>query len=103
MTNIKKMFVLFTESVAFRLLDDLTAPYRYIEYREVLQTLDTTDKVTVQWLKGHSGSLGNYTVYDLARIRAYMRIICQQPIPIPFNEIKSWMKHITFTNHKNHC
>ena len=54
--------------------------------------------VTLQWIKGHSGSPGNDAADELARRGSNTRAFGPEPIvPIPFNQLRSWLKEHTQT------
>lgn len=100
-TNVK--FVTDSQAVIKALNGTYTRSGLVHECREALQKLGATNNITVQWIKGHSGSLGNDAADDFAKRGAQMETVGPEPIiPLPFNEIKSWMKDITRTNHRKH-
>lgn len=61
-------------------------------------TVLNRNKVTLQWIKGHSGSLGNDAADELARRGSSAKAFGPEPIvPIPFKQLRSWLKDHTQT------
>ena len=54
--------------------------------------------VTLQWIKGHSGSPGNDAADELARRGSNTKVYGPEPIvPIPFTQLRRWLRDFTHT------
>ncbi|KAG7307057.1 hypothetical protein JYU34_007191 [Plutella xylostella] len=74
-----------------------------LECHSALESLASQNNtITLQWIKGHSGSLGNDAADELARKGSDTAPIGPEPIvPIPFNQIRSWLRSRTTECHTN--
>lgn len=55
--------------------------------QKTFQALGITNNILMQWIKEHSGLLGNNTVYDFVKKGANIEVVGPEPIiPIPFND-----------------
>lgn len=63
------------------------------ECRTALHKLTNRNTVTLQWIKGHSGSYGNDAADELARRGSSMTVAGPLPlIPIPFSQFRAWTR-----------
>lgn len=70
------------------------------ECHQALQSLARTNKVTLQWIKGHSNSLGNDAADELAKRGSSTVVNGPEPLlPIPMAQTKTWLRNKTEENH----
>lgn len=74
-----------------------------IECHKKLEEVSRSNKITLQWIKGHSGSRGNDEADGLARRGSEMDPAGPEPIiPIPFNQVRSWIRNKTANLHQQY-
>ncbi|CAH2230237.1 jg19991 [Pararge aegeria aegeria] len=62
-----------------------------------LKTLKKPNRVTLRWIRGHNGNMGNDAADKLARLATSLKMVGLEPIiPIPFGEYKTLLHKQTF-------
>ncbi|XP_075974068.1 uncharacterized protein LOC142975223 [Anticarsia gemmatalis] len=71
-----------------------------LECHNALQAIARTNTVTLQWIKGHSNSMGNDAADELAKRGSNGTVLGPEPLlPIPQAQIKSWLNRNTEAKH----
>ncbi|WP_368734103.1 ribonuclease H family protein, partial [Listeria welshimeri] len=66
----------------------------------LLQRIAVSNNVILQWIKGHSGSMGNDAADELARRGSQMPAIGPGPqLPLTFSTFRSWLRQCTLDTH----
>ncbi|CAF4872602.1 unnamed protein product [Pieris macdunnoughi] len=72
---------------------DTTNSKLVLECHNALEALALTNRVTLQWIKGHSRSLGNDAADELARRGSEMLPAGPYPLlPLPFSQVRTWIR-----------
>ncbi|XP_048000291.1 uncharacterized protein LOC125237341 [Leguminivora glycinivorella] len=88
-------------AAVLRALDSKTIQSGLIlECHRALEVIGSNNLVTLQWIKGHSGSLRNDAADELARKGSDQKATGPIPmLPLPFGQLRSWMRQKTRTQH----
>lgn len=73
-----------------------------LQCHELLEAVSSHNHLTLQWIKGHSGSRGNDSADELARRGSNRRPVGPGPIvPLPFSQVRTWIRKHTQSLHNN--
>lgn len=101
-TDMRIRIVSDSASVLQALHKNTIASGLLLECHQALESVATANTVTLQWIKGHSGSLGNDAADELARRGSDAMVYGPEPItPVPFSQFRSWLQNQTTTQHEN--
>lgn len=101
------------EDYSIRILSDSTATLRALESQKcnsrliyechlALESIAAKNRVTLQWIKGHSGSLGNDAADELARRGSETQVEGPAPfLPLPFSQLRTWIRQHTQNLHND--
>ncbi|XP_073948802.1 uncharacterized protein [Choristoneura fumiferana] len=82
--------------------DTMTSGLIY-ECHRALTLVSETNTITLQWIKGHSGSRGNDAADRLARGGSDMKVFGPEPIlPLPFGWLRGKLRHNTKVMHQQY-
>ena len=72
-----------------------------LQCHNALEQISSNNTITLQWIKGHSGSLGNDAADELARAGSDATSIGPEPIlPLPINQLRVWLRERTHNLHE---
>lgn len=99
----QKIRIVSDSAAVLRALDNKVIKSGLIlECHSALQVIASSNRITLQWIKGHSGSLGNDAADQLARGGSDQEAIGPDPIlPLAFNQLRTWLRHRTRAQHAN--